>query len=152
MKKTQDEEKVKVTDLINRRKILEQRRDHLTVMKRRFKSEPVKGEQREIMFEGIEKLHQELNKLRPVPVDPSKFEVVTPTMIVKKENTLMITVRDVNNDVISESVELTTSSEVIATKGVSHGKYKVIFTPSRCDVHMISMIANGQHILGNPYR
>ena len=57
-------------------------------------------EQEEIMFEGMERLHQEVNKLRPEPLDQSKLNAAVPLLIVNKENSLMVKVRDMNNDIV----------------------------------------------------
>ena len=100
--KAKDEERMKVVDLVNRRKILEQRRDHLMVIKRNSRLDPVRKEQREIKYERMKQLHQEVNKLGRV-LDPSKCEVTIPTMIENKKITLMITVSDINNDLVSDS-------------------------------------------------
>ena len=122
MKKTREEEPLKVVDLINKRKTLKQRRDHLMMMKKRSKfepfknSEPVMKEQEEIMFEGMERLHQEVNKLRPEPLDQSKLNAAVPLLIVNKENSLMTKVRDMNNDLVSQSLQFSNNNEAIAIK------------------------------------
>ena len=150
MKKTREEETVKIVDLTNRRKILEQRKDHLMTMKRGL--DPVREEPEEIMFEGVEQLHQEVNKLRPVPMDHTKCEAAVPPLIVNKEATLMIRLSDMNNGLVSQPRELANNHTSIAVKEVGHGMYKVMFTPSKCSNHMISILANGHHISGSPYK
>ena len=162
MRKTRDEEKVKVVDLINRRKTLEQRRDHLIMMKGKSRLEPARKVQKEISFKGVEWLHEEVNKLGFVPLDPSKCEVVIPTMIVNKETTLMITVRDINNDVVSDSseelnvsVQISKGDETIIVGPIDEaggGRYKVAFTPIRCGYHVISVLVDEHHIPGSPYK
>ena len=158
MKKTREEQTLKVVDLINKRKILEQRRDHLMIMKTRSKFKPIKNiepvmkEQEEIMFEGIEQLHQEVNKLRPVPLDQSKLNATIPPLIVNKENSLLIKVRHMNNDLVSQPLQLSDNNEVIAMKELGCGTYKLTFVPSKCGNYMMSIMANGQHIPGSPYK
>ena len=158
MRKTREEEPLKVVDLINKRKTLEQRRDHLMMMKRRSKFEPFKKiepvmkEQEEIMFEGMERLHQEVNKLRPEPLDQSKLNATVPLLIVNKENSLMIKVRDMNNDLVSQSLHFSDNNEVIAIKELGCGTYKLTFVPSKCGNYVMSILANGQHIPGSPYK
>ena len=158
MKKTREEETLKVVDLMNKRKILEQRRDHLMMMKRRSKFKPIKNiepvmkEQEEIMFEGMEQLHREVNKLRPVPLDQSKLNAAIPPLIVNKENSLMIKVSYMNNDLVSQPLQLSNNNEAIAMKELGCGTYKLTFVPRKCGNYMMSIMANGQHIPGSPYK
>ena len=163
MKRTREEATVKVVDLINRRKILEQRTDHLMTMKRGSKLEPVRKEQIEIKFQGVKELHQEINKLG-LTLDPSKCEVVIPAMIENKETIVMVTVRDINNDLVSDSIEeinvsvqVTKNGEATAVnpikiKEVGSGRYKTTFTPARCGHHVIIIQVDGHHISGSPYK
>ena len=111
----------------------------------------VREEHKEIMFEGVEQLHEEVNKLRPVPMDHNKCEVAVPALIVNEEATLMIRLCDKNNDLVSQPRELAKNNTSIV-KEVGHGIYKVIFTPSKCSNHMMSILANGHHIPGSPYK
>lgn len=152
MRKTREEETMKVADLINKRQILEQRRDHLMMMKRGSTFEPVKKEVEEIMFEGVERLHEEVNKLRPVPMDQRKHEVVIPPMIVNKENSLTITVKDMNNNLVSHSIQFAERNKATLVKELGHGTYKVTFTPRKCGNHVMSILADGCHIPGSPYK
>ena len=150
MKKTRDEGTVTVVDLINRRKILEQRRDHLKVMRRGSMLEPVSEEQEEIMLEGVERLHQEVNKLRAVPMDHRKFEAAIPLLIVNKEATLMIKLNDmIDDNFVSQPAK---NSTPIRVKEVGHGTFEVLFTPSKCSNHMMSILSDGHHIPGSPYK
>lgn len=151
MKKTR-EETMKVVDLINRRKILKQRRDHLMTMKRGSMLGPVREKQEEIMFEGVEQLHQDVNKLRPVPMDHTKCGAAVPALIVNKEATLMIRLSDTNNDFVSQPREFPKNTTSITLTEVSCGTCKVMFTPSKCSNHMMSILANGHHIPGSPYK
>ena len=96
---------LKVADLIKRWKILEQRRDHLIMMRRKSKLELVRREQRKVKLEETGQLQLRINKLGPTPLDPSKCEVSIPTPMVNKESKLMITVRDINNDLVTDSSE-----------------------------------------------
>ena len=142
--------------------ILEQRSDHLKEMKQRSRLEPVMSEQAEIQFDNIEQLCQAVNKLRYIPLEPSKCEVVIPPVIVKKKTTLMITLKNKNNSPVTDaSKELSVFMENIrdeeaiqvrAIKEVGGGRYEASFTASRCGYYMISIIVNGHHIPGSPYK
>ena len=50
-------------------------------------------------------MHQKISKLGYIPLDPNYCEVVIPAMIVNKEIAVMITVKDINNDLISNGSE-----------------------------------------------
>ena len=83
-------------------------------------------------------------------------------MTVNKEATLMITLRDKYNDlVVNESERLTVtiffdktmeSAFVKQIKEVGGGRYEASFTISRCGYFMISIIVDGHHIPGSPYK
>ena len=148
MKKTKDKETVKVVDLINRRKLLEQRRDHLRVMGKGTMFDPVKKEV-EIMFEGVEQLLQEVNSLRPVPMDLSKCEAAVPPLIVNEQATLILRINDLEDNLIFQPIKNYIAVEV---KECDRGIHKVLFTPSKCSNHMMSILANGHHIPGSPYK
>ena len=85
-----------------------------------------------------------------------------PTVTVNKEATLMITLRDSDNDfVIGQSHKLTVTVlfdktmeqvSVNSIKKVGGGRYEASFTASRCGYYMISIIVNGHHIPGSPYK
>ena len=85
-----------------------------------------------------------------------------PTVTVNKEATLMITLRNIYNDlVINESEKITVtvlfnkiteSIFVNPIKEVGGGRYEASFTASRCGYYMISIIVNGHHIPGSPYK
>ena len=162
MKKTKEEEKVKAADLISRRRILEQRRDHLMAMKMKSKLGPVRKEQRKIKFDGVEQLQLGLRQLGFIPLDPNKCEAAIPRLIVNKETAVMITVRDINNDLVSDSseelnvsVQMIKNGEPVAVKGITEvdsGRYNAVFTPSRCGDHVISIQVDGQHIPDSPFR
>ena len=162
--KNTDEGKMRAEELTKRRMILEQRRDHLKEMKKRSKLKPwpVMNEQKEVEFNNIEQLLQAVNKLGYIPVDPSKCEVVIPPVIVKKTMTLMITLKNKNaNTVTDASKELNVFIEnirdgeaiqVVPIKEVGGGRYEASFTASRCGYYMISIIVDGHHIPGSPYK
>ncbi|XP_065917874.1 tripartite motif-containing protein 2-like [Dysidea avara] len=101
LKKTR-ENKVTTTELVRRRKILERRQDHLMIMKKRSRLEPVMKEQREVEYGEVDRLCEEVTKLGGFPLDPSKCEVTFPTAmtIMTKETSLMVTLRDVNGDIV----------------------------------------------------
>ena len=91
MKKT-GENKVTTTELVRRRKLLERRKDHLMLMKRGTRLEPVTKEQREVEYEEVERLCKEVTKLGRFPsIDPSKCEVTFPTAmtVINKETSLI---------------------------------------------------------------
>ena len=162
--KNTDEGKMRAEELTKRRMILEQRSDHLKEMKKRSKLKPwpVMNEQKEVEFNNIEQLLQAVNKLGYIPVDPSKCEVVIPPVIVKKTMTLMIMLKNKNaNTVTDASKELNVFIENIRDgeamqvgpiKEVGGGRYETSFTTSRCGYYMISIIVDGHHIPGSPYK
>ena len=161
--KNTDEGKMRAEELTKRRMILEQRSDHLKEMKKRSVLQPVTSEQAEPEFENIEQLCETINKLGYIPVDPSKCEVVIPPVIVKKKTTLMIMLKNKNNNPVTRSCaevnviakETTKGSEAIQVgpiKEVGGGRYEASFTASRCGYYMISIIVDGHHIPGSPYK
>ena len=85
-----------------------------------------------------------------------------PTVTVNKETTLIITLRNIDNEfVINKSDKLTVnvsfdktmeSVTVKPIKEVGGGKYEASFTASRYGYHMISIIIDGHHIPGSPYK
>ena len=95
-------------------------------------------------------------------LDSSKCEVTIPTVTVNKEATLMITLRSKHNDLVideSEKIMVTVlfdktmeSVFVKLIKEVGGGKYEASFTASRCGYYMISIIVDGHHIPGSPYK
>ena len=154
--------KIRSEVLTMRRMILEQQSDHLKEMKQRSRLEPVMSEQAEIQFDNIEQLCQAVSKLGYTPLEPSKCEVVIPPVIVKKKTTLMIMLKNKNNNPVTDaSKELNVFIENIrngegiqvgAIKEVGGGRYKTSFTASRCGYYMISIIVDGHHIPGSPYK
>ena len=158
--------KMRSEELTKRRVILEQRSDHLKEMKHRSRLEPVMSEQAELEFDNIEQLCQAVNKLGYIPLELSKCEVVIPPVIVKKKTTLTIMLKNKNNNPIADgSKELNVfienikenikDGEVIqvrAIKEVGGGRYEASFTASRCGCYMISIIVDGHHIPGSPYK
>ena len=85
-----------------------------------------------------------------------------PTVIINKEATLTITLTDSHNDPvfgISEKLTVTVifdrtmeSTFVKPIKEVGSGRYEASFTASRCGYYMISIIVDGHHIPGSPYK
>ena len=83
-------------------------------------------------------------------------------MTVNKEATLMITLRDSDDDFVngkSEKVTVTIlfdktmkSAFVKLIKKVGDGRYEASFTASRCGYYTISIIVDGQHISDSPYK
>ena len=159
MKKTR-ENKVTTTALVRRRKILERRKDHLILMKKRTRLEPVMKEQREIEY-----LCEEMAKLGRFPLDPSKCEVIFPAElpVMNKEVSVTIILRDINGDTStvddrSSEVKVSMTSktgEVIVVeqvKFVSCGNYTVSLTPRTLGDHVISVVVDEQHIPGSPHK
>ena len=159
-----DEGKMRAEELTKRRMILEQRSDHLKEMKNRSRLEPVMSEQAKPEFDNIEQLSQTIRLLGYIPLDPNKCEVIIPPVIVKKKTTLMIMLKDKNNNPATRSceeinvvVKETKGGEAIqvrAIKEVGGGRYEASFTiaTSRCGYYMISIIVDGHHIPGSPYK
>ena len=85
-----------------------------------------------------------------------------PVVTVNKEATLMITMKDSYNDfLIDESEKLSVTVlfnktieyvSVKPIKEVSGGRYEASFTVSRCGHYTISIIVDGHHIPGSPYK
>ena len=161
MKKT-NEGKMRAEELTKRRMILEQRSDYLKEMKKRSRLEPVMSEQVEPEFENIEPLCRAINRLQLIEVKPSKCEVVIPPVIVKKKTTLMIVLKNKNNNPVTNSIEELNvfienirdgkAIQVRAIEEVGDGRYEASFTATRCGYYMISIIVDGHHIPGSPYR
>ena len=88
--------------------------------------------------------------------------MIIPTVTVNKEATLMIILRDIDNDfVINGSEKLTVKVLFDKTKEhvfvklieeVSDERYEASFTATRCGYYMISIIVDGHHIPGSPYK
>ena len=161
--KNTDEGKMRAEELTKRRMILEERSDHLKQMKNRSRLEPVMSEQPKPEFDNIEQLSQTIRLLGYIPLDPSKCEVVIPpVIIVKKKTTLMIMLKNKNNNPVTRScaeinviVKKTKGGEAIQVRGIKEvggGRYEASFTASRCGYYMISIIVDGHHIPGSPYK
>ena len=160
--KNTDEGKMRAEELTKRRMILEQRSDHLKEMKNRSRLEPVMSEQAKPEFDNIEQLSQIIRLLGYIPLDPSKCEVVIPPVIVKKKTILTIMLKNKNNNPVTDAskeskvfIENIRDGEVIqvrAIKEVGGGRYEASFTASRCGYYMISIIVDGHHIPGSPYK
>ena len=163
MKKT-NEEKMRTEELTKRRMILEQRSSHLKEIKNKSRLEPwpVVNEQKEVHFDNIHQLHQAVNKLGYNAVDPSKCEVVIPPVIVKKITTLMIMLKNKNSNPVTncceelnvfiENVRDGKATQVRPIKEVGFGRYDTAITINRCGYYMISIIVDGHHIPGSPYK
>ena len=88
--------------------------------------------------------------------------MIIPTVTVNKEATLMITLRDSDNDfVINYSDKITV--DVLFDKTMEHvfvkpveevsgGIYEASFTANKCGYYMISIIVDGHHIPGSPFK
>ena len=160
--KNTDEGKMRAEELTKRRIILEQRSDHLKEMENRSRLEPVISEQAKPEFDNIEQLSQTIRLLGYIPLDPSKCELVIPPVVVKKTTTLMIMLKNNNNNPVTDAskelnvfIENIRDGEAIqvrAIKEVGGGRYEASFTASRCGYYMISIIVDGHHIPGSPYK
>ena len=162
MMKNTGEGKMRAEELTKRRMILEQRSDHLKEVKKRSRLEPVMSEQVEPEFDNIEQLSQAIKLLGYTPLDPRKCEVIIPRVIVKKKMTLMIMLKNKNNNpldnagkelsVFIENIGDDEAIQVGSIKEVGGGRYEASFTVSRCGYYMISIVVDGCHILGSPYK
>ena len=150
-------------ELTKRRMILEQRSHHLKEVKQISRLEPVMSEQAKPEFDNIEQLCQAVNKLGYIPLESSKCEVVIPpTVIVKKKTTLIIKIKNKDNNPVTnaskefkvfiEDIRNWETVQVKKIKEVGGGRYKASFTASKCGYYMISIIVDGNHILGSPYK
>ena len=157
-----NEEKMRAEELTKRRRILEQQIDHLKEIKKISSLEPVISEQGKPEFENIETLCRTVNKFPFLPVDPSKCEVVIPPVTVKKTMTLMIMVKNKNNNPVTncseelnvfiENVRDGKAIQVRPINEVGGGRYDTSFTINKCGHYMISIIVDGHHIPGSPYK
>ena len=85
-----------------------------------------------------------------------------PTITINKEATLIITLRDIDNDfVINNSDKITVNvlcdktMEYVFVKPVeevSGGIYIASFTANKCGYYMISIIVDEYHIPGSPFK
>ena len=85
-----------------------------------------------------------------------------PAVTVNKEATLVVTLKDSYNDfVINKSENITlnvlfdkTMEHVFVKpiKEVGYGRYEASFTAKSCGYYMISIIVDGHHIPGSPYK
>ena len=160
--KNTDEGKMRAEELTKRRMILEQRSDHLKEMKKRSILQPVTSEQAEPEFDNTEQLCETINKLGYILVDQSKCEVVIPPVRVKKKTTLMIMLKNKNNNPVTdaskqlnlfiENIRGGEAMQVGPIKEVGGERYEASFTASRCGYYMISIIVDGHHIPGSPYK
>ena len=160
--KNTDEGKMRAEEFTKRRMILEQRSDHLKEIKKRSRLQPVMSEQAEPEFDNIEQLCETINKLGYIPLEPSMCEVVIPLVIVKKKTTLMIMLKNKNNNPVTdaskqlnvfiENIRCSEAIQVGPIKEVGGGRYEASFTASRCGYYMISIIVDGHHIPGSPYK
>jgi len=83
-------------------------------------------------------------------------------VIVKKKTILMIMLKNKNNNPVSGSNEELNvliknirddkAIEVISIKEAGGGRYEASLTVNRCGYYMISIIAEGHHIAGSPYK
>jgi len=82
-------------------------------------------------------------------------------VIINKENSLLLTLKDINGDVVvgktsaMQVLVMNKDFEAIAVKPVldiGGGKYTVSFTPRTLGHHVISVVVDGQHIPGSPHK
>ena len=159
IKKT-NERNLRAEELANRRIILEQWNDHLAKMKSRL--EPVRSvRQKELKFDNVDQLCQAVNKLGFTPLDPSKCEVIIPPVTVKKMATITITLRDKNENLVTDgcqeinvSIKNVRGDEAIQVRAIEEvggGIYKASFVTRRCGYYKISVTIDDCHVPGNPY-
>ena len=161
---TKDERKMRADELTKGRMILEQLSDHLKEMKKGSRLQPVTSEQSKGQFENLEQLYQAIDRLQLIQLEPSECEVVIPDppVIVKKKTTLMILLKSKNDNPVAdaskelnvfiENTRVDKAIQVGAIKEVGGGRYEASFTASRCGYYMISIIVDGHHIQGSPYK
>ena len=84
---------------------------------------------------------------------------IPPVILKGVKATLEVIVRDKNGNPLSESdlmVKISSSYNDITIpneiKKHKNGKYEVSFIPDRCGDHTISLLVNGNHISGSPYK
>ena len=152
----------KAEELTERRVMVEQRSNYLKEIKHGSRLEPVMNEQVKPKFDMISQMCQTVKKLKFIPLDPCKCEVVIPPVVVKRETTLLITLRNENNNPTSDSEEDVRVlignisddeiTEVKPIKEVGEGRYEASFTARKYGYCTISIIVNGHHIPGSPYR
>jgi len=82
-------------------------------------------------------------------------------VIINKENSLVLTLKDINDDVVVgktgaiQVLVMDKSFEAVAVKPVldiGGGNYTVSFTPWTLGDHVISVVVDGQHILDSPHK
>ena len=154
--------KLKGEELKKRRIILEQRRNHLKEVKNKTRLEPVISEQVGPKFDKLSKASQEIRMMQFIPVDQSKCEVVIPPVTVKKKTTLVVTLKNKNSNLMTDSNEGVNifiksirdkkAIQVEPIREVGGGKYEASFTASGIGHYMISIIIYGHHIQGSPYK
>ena len=157
-----NEENVNAKELTERRTVVEQRSNHLKEIKIGSKLEPVMNEQEKPNFDKIERLCQTVKKLQFIPLDPSKCEVIIPPVVIRKKTTLIILLKNENKNftscgdedvnILIENVSDDEVIEVQPIKEVGDGRYEASFTACKCGYYNISIIINGHHIPGSPYR
>ena len=145
---------------MNKRMVFEEWCDHLVKMRSRV--EPVRCAQRELKFDNVDNLCQAVSKIGFMPVDPSKCEIVIPSVTVKELASMRITLKDKNvnpitgaGDEISVFVKTSRGYGAVQVKPieeVGEGIYEVPFTANECGYYTISITVDGRHILGSPYR
>ena len=92
----------------------------------------------------------------------SKCKALFPAVVViNKEHSLVLTIRDINDDnavgraSTIQVLVMNKNFEPVAVKPVvdiGGGNYTVSFTPRTLGDHMISVVADGQHIPGSPHK
>ena len=155
MKKAR-EDTVAVSELVRRRKILERRQNHLFLMMRKSRLEPVMKEQPKVEYENTENLCLEVIRF-------GRFvcEVTIPEATMNREVTIIIDLQDAQYDIgdsesnkLKVSVTTKTGEAVVVklVKDVGDKKFAVLFTPRAPENHSLAVIVNGNQIPGSPYR
>ena len=151
---------MRAEELANRRVILEQWNDHL--VKKKSRLEPVRSvRQKELEFDNVDQLCQAVNKLGFTPLDPSKCEVVIPPVSVKKMATITVTLRDKNENLVTNgskeinvAIKNVRGDDAIQVRPIEElggGIYNASFVARRCGYYMISITVDGSHVPGNSY-
>ena len=73
-------------------------------------------------------------------------------IMLKNKNNNPVTNTSEELNVVLENIRDDKAIQVRAIKEVSDGRYEASFTATRCGYYMISIIVDGHHIPGSPYK
>lgn len=155
-------ENLKDDELIGKSKILQQRRDHLRIMKEHSKIDLKESDDGEISYKEAEKLFVEMaSKIEGFSVDPSKCSVIIPKLAVNKQAIITVVLKNIYNGVVNDgaskiTISLTDQSGQVVILEVSQeigdGIYEAVFIPKTHGSYELSVLVGEEHIIGSPYR